>query len=202
VRQSGMMRQRRVRGLVIAGLLCATLAGCGSVVASQTAAAPVVPATGTTLAPQVGCASVKQATAVSVHQSLHLAEPARAAARVVTQRNAALVRALFGDLCAAVTHPDIPPVPINCPADFGVAYAGTFFDGQRVLATFIYGASGCQRVSLTAAGKTQATMLVGTAAAASPHLQADMAAVLGLPKSELNGAPGNVNPGGPTEQAP
>ena len=70
---------------------------------------------------------------------------------------------------------------MRCPADLGISYAGTFYDGSRTLATFVYGASGCQTASLTAAGKTKATMMVGSASAAAPKLQADLAKVLGVP---------------------
>ena len=38
-----------------------------------------------------------------------------------------------------------------------------------------------RQVSLTAAGKTKATMMFGSAAAAAPKLRSDMAAVLGVP---------------------
>ncbi len=50
-------------------------------------------------------------------------------------------RPLFGQLCAAVTHP-APNGVMHCPADFGTEYAGTFYDGSQVLATFVYAASG------------------------------------------------------------
>jgi len=40
-------------------------------------------------------------------------------------------------------------------------------------------------VSLTAAGKTRATILLGQAAAAAPHLKADLAAVLGVPEPQV-----------------
>ena len=107
--------------------------------------------------------------------------------RTYTQRHATLVRALFGDFCAAITHADVHQV-IRCPVDFGVSYVGTFHDGQRVLATFTYSVSGCPRVALTAAGKTRGTLLIGKAAAAAPHLKADFAAVLELPESRVYGS--------------
>jgi hypothetical protein len=200
-RQNGMTGQRRIQGLATTGLLCAALAGCGSVVASTPAAVPAATsASGTPTAPQVGCASVSQATVAAVHETRDLIEPT---GRTVTQRHATLVRALFRDVCAAITHPDNPPVPINCPADFGIDYAGTFYGGHRTLATFVYGATGCQQISLTAAGKTHRTLVVGKAAAAAPHLEADMAAVLGVPESELYGSPaGQTQPGGPAAHAP
>ena len=75
-------------------------------------------------------------------------------------------------------------------------YTGTFYAGRRAVATFAYAPSGCQTVSLTAAGRTETTVVRGAAATAAPHLQADMAAVLGLPESEVFQPP-HANPGGP-----
>ena len=117
-----------------------------------------------------------------MHRVLHLVEPTRGTALSKTQHNATLVRALFRQLCAAVSHPSAAKgATLHCPADFGIVYLGTFYDGSQPLARFIYGASGCQSVSLTADGKTQATRVIGSAAAAAPKLRADMAAVLGMP---------------------
>jgi hypothetical protein len=116
---------------------------------------------------------------------MHLVEPTRAGALTKTQHNAALVRALFGQFCAAVSHPATKASVVRCPASFGISYTGTFFDGSQPLAKFVYGASGCQSVSLTADGKTRTTIVVGPAAAAAPKLQADMAAVLGVPRLAL-----------------
>jgi len=112
---------------------------------------------------------------------MHLVEPTRAGAFVKTQHNPALVRALFGQFCAAVGHATAQQGVVHCPADFGVSYSGTFYDGTRPLAKFIYGASGCQTVSLKAGGKTRTVMVAGAAATAAPKLRADMAAVLGVP---------------------
>ena len=130
---------------------------------------------------------------------MHLVEPTRAGALSKTQDNAALVRALFGQFCSAVDHPATAAGTVHCPADFGISYAGTFYDGRRELARFIYGASGCQTVSLTAGGKTQFTMVLGQASAAAPKLRADMAAVLGVPASMLAQPQSQVNPGGPNK---
>ena len=124
---------------------------------------------------------MNQATSVTVHRVLRLVEPTRAGTLTKTQHNVTLVRALFGQFCAAVSHPATKSSVVRCPADFGVSYLGTFYDGSQPLARFIYGASGCQSVSLTADGKTQATRVIGSAAAAAPKLRADMAAVLGMP---------------------
>ena len=200
IRQSGMMSPRQVRGTVYAVLLCSALAGCGSVSATAPAgaggtssaaatssasaassAASSAVASSSAAAAPVGCAGVNQATSVTVHRVMRLVEPTRPGALTKTQHNVALVRELFGQFCAAVSHPATKSSVVRCPADFGVSYLGTFYDGSQPLARFIYGASGCQSVSLTADGKTQATRVIGSAAAAAPKLRADMAAVLGMP---------------------
>ena len=208
LRQSTMMSPRQVRGTVLAVLLCSALAGCGSVTASAPAGAGATSSAPGTSAAQAassaaassgasssssstpaaaasatGCAGVDQATSVTVHRVLHLVEPTRAGALSKTQHNATLVRALFRQLCAAVSHPATAKgATLHCPANFGISYLGTFYDGSRTLAKFDYGASGCQLVSLTVGGKTRTTMVVGTASAAAPKLRADLAAVLGVPR--------------------
>lgn len=186
--------------MLCAGLLCAGLAGCGTAVASSppsttspATSAPVSGAGGAPLAgaatPQVGCASVNQATSAILTRHLLVREPVNGGTRAYAQRHATTVRALFGDFCAALAHADVPQAPISCPADFGTSYTGTFYDGQRTLATFVYHVGGCPRLQLTASGRTRGTLLMGTAAAAAPNLKADMAAVLGLPVSQVYGAP-------------
>jgi hypothetical protein len=204
MRQNGMMyrmHRRQVRGIVVAGLLSAAVAGCGTQVATtvDTAAAPAAARTPT--APAVGCASVGQATEVLVSRSMHLVEPLNGNLHRVTQRNTAKVRAFFNDVCAAVTHPNRGGGVVHCPADFGVDYVGTFYDGGRSLASFTYGAGGCPTVSLTASGKTRATLMLGNALKAAPHLAADLAAVLGVPKSQLAAPTQQINPGGPDKPA-
>jgi hypothetical protein len=199
MRQNGMMYRRQVRGIVVAGVLGAALAGCGTQVATNDPAAPA--ASTSPVPPAVGCASVSQATKVLVSRSMHLVEPMNGSPHRVTQRNTKLVRALFTDLCAAVTHPDTAKGVLYCPADFGVSYVGTFYDGSRTLASFVYGASGCPSVSLTVTTKTKTTLLLGNAERAAPHLDADLAAVLGVPKSQLAAPTQQINPGGPDRQA-
>src|SRR5690348_423172 len=204
-RQSTMMSPRQVRGTVLAVLLCSALAGCGSATASAPAGAGATssaPATSAAqaassapassgassaasaaAAPATGCAGADQATSVTVHRVLHLVEPTRGTALSKTQHNATLVRALFRQLCAAVSHPSATKgAMLHCPADFGIVYLGTFYDGSRTLAKFSYGASGCETVSLTADGKTRTTMVIGAASAAAPKLRPDLAAVLGVPR--------------------
>ena len=203
-----MMSPGQVRGTVLAVLLCSALAGCGSVVASAPAAgqgsSPAASSAGATssassssgaattagssagssaaaVADAAGCADVSQATSVAVHRVLHLVEPTKQASLAKTQRDTTLVRALYSQLCAAITHPAKLKGTVRCPANLGISYTGTFYDGRAALATFVYAASGCQVASLTAAGKTKVTMMVGSASAAAPKLQADLAKVLGLP---------------------
>jgi hypothetical protein len=206
LRPRGMTNQSRIRGLAAAGLLCAALAGCGTVAAASAPASaspattpPAPGAAGAPMAkaavPETGCAGVDQATSVIVVRHLLVSEPVNRGTRLYIQRHARLVRALFGDFCAAVAHPDIPQTPLHCPAAFVTTYTGTFYDGQRVLATFVYLPTGCQRISLIAAGTTRGTFLIGTAAAAAPHVKADFAAVLGLSESQVYGAPGSQSTG-------
>jgi hypothetical protein len=201
VRQNRVMDQRPLRGragflgILGAGLLFAAVSGCGSVVASDSASAAAA------AAPQVGCASVNQATAVSIRHLLHLMTPVDTKPRPsTTYRQAAQVRALFGQLCAAVTHP-APHLLMHCPADIGNEYLGTFYDGSRVLATFAYAASGCERVSVAAAGKTLSTMVYGPAAAAAPHLATDLDVIVGAPKPGTMQPQGGINPGGTNKPA-
>jgi hypothetical protein len=207
VRQTRMMDQRPLRGrigflgllgILGTGLVFAAVSGCGSVVASAPGAAATDAATAsatTTASAQVGCASVNQATKVSIRRIMHLMVPVGTNPLVsTTYRQTAQIQALFGQLCAAVTHP-APARMMHCPADFGTEYLGTFYDGSRVLATFTFGSSGCERVSLTAGGKTLATMVYGRAAAAAPHLATDLDEIVGAPKpGEMQ--PGAINPGG------
>lgn len=122
-------------------------------------------------------------------------------ALTVTQTKPALVRALFGQMCAAVAHAaGALKGAVSCPNDVGTSYTGTFYDGSEKLATFVYGASGCQTVSLTAGGKTQSTVVDGAVAAAAPRLVTAMAAVLGEPASMVGQPQAHVNQGsGPSK---
>jgi hypothetical protein len=210
VRPSGMMFSGQVRGTVLAVVLCSALAGCGSVTASSatggaaagstTSPAPVTSsAAAAPSALAVGCAAAGLATSVTVHRVMHLVEPTRMGTLSTTQHKTALVRALFGQFCRAVSHADTQKGIVHCPAGFGISYTGTFYDGSRTLAKFVYGASGCQTVIITADGKTQSTMLMGSAYTAAPNLRADMAAVLGVPMAMLVAPQSQVNPGGPNK---
>jgi hypothetical protein len=171
------------------------------VVASDPGSGPAAAAATTTAAPEVGCASVNQATAVSIRRLLRLMAPVDTKPQASsTYRQAARVRALFGQLCAAVTHP-APNRLMHCPLEIGTEFLGTFYDGSRVLATFTYAASGCERVSVTAAGKTLGTMVYGRAAAAAPHLATDLDVIVGAPKPGTMQPQGQINPGGPNKPA-
>ena len=152
------------------------------------------------VAAAAGCSDVSQATSVSVHRVLHLVEPTRLGTLSKTQHDTTLVRALYSQLCAAISHPAKIKGTLRCPANLGISYVGTFYDGSRPLATFVYGASGCQTASLSASGKTKTTLMVGSAAAAAPKLQADLAKALGLPSLVMaQPKPGTGTPrnGGP-----
>jgi len=179
------------------------VAGCGTVAASAPAAgqaAATVSASASASAAAVsavGCASVSEATVVTIHRSMRLIEPAHVGTYTMTQRKPALVRAIFSDYCKLVAHPYRSNRPMNCPDAFGLDYSGTFYAGQRKLATFVYGASGCQTIQVTAAGKSMYTLVMGSTAAAAPGLENDMAAALGQPKSAVYGPGQPVNPGGP-----
>ena len=183
-RPRGTTNHRRIRGLAAAGLLCAALAGCGAALAATTP--PASGAAGAHVAagaaPAPGCTSVKLATSVTVEVRLQVVEPVNGGTRTVTQHRVTLVRALFRDFCAVLAHAGRTPRPAAlCAARGGLTYSGTFYDGKRALATFIYSLKTCPLLSLTAAGKTRAAVVIGKAAAAAPHLTADLAAVLGVP---------------------
>jgi hypothetical protein len=203
VRQSGMMSLRHVHGIVGAGLLCAAVAGCGTEVASTPAAGQVAASvSASSSAPAVGCAAVGEATTVTIRRTSRLVEPAHVGNFTMTQRKPALVRALFGDFCTLVGHPYRGNHPTDCPAAFGLDYSGTFYvAGQRKLATFVYGANGCQTVQITASGKSTFTLVFGPTAATAPQLENDMAAALGQSKSAVFGSGPQVNPGGPMKTA-
>jgi hypothetical protein len=192
-----MMHSRQIRGLAVAGLLTAAVAGCGTEVAG---AASGTGTTGTTTAAAstaTGCASVNLATKVTVIRAMHLIEPSRVSALSATQTNTAEVRTLFRDFCAVVTHPDNSKTPLFCPNDIGLAYGGTFYDGTRVLATYTYAVTGCPLVTVNAAGKHQSAVVRGSAAAAAPNLETDLAKVLDMPKTDVMQPYGTtVNDGG------
>ena len=151
-------------------------------------------------APKAGCAGVTQATAVTIRQTTQITKPVISRPVGTTYRQPGRVQALFGQLCAAVTHP-VATTLMHCPADIGTSYLGTFYDGSRALGTFTYAVTGCQRVSVTAAGTTLSTMVYGRAAAAAPHLSADLAALVGTPEPGVTQSQGGVNPGGPDDPA-
>ncbi|HEY1622531.1 MAG TPA: hypothetical protein VGG16_01910 [Streptosporangiaceae bacterium] len=187
-----MIEIRQIRGFAVAGLLTAALAGCGTVVATGNTSGSTsgngTSNTGTTTSSSTatGCASTSLATKVTVIRAMHLVEPERAKSMQKTQTNAAKVQALFRDFCQAIAHKDTKTAILNCPDQVGLSYGGAFYDGSRLLADYTYGASGCQRVTITApGGKSQAVVVWGTAAAASPNMEADMGKVLGIPKSAV-----------------
>jgi len=173
---------RKVRGFILAGLLAAALAGCGTYVAVGSS-----PNT-TSGTSATGCAGVDQATKVTVIRAMHLVEPTRAGALEVTQTNPATVRALFRDFCQVIAHKATPGAVLGCPNEIGLSYGGTFYDGTRSLASYTYAASGCEVVTVTAsanAAKPQSAVVMGSAAAAAPDLHTDMDKALGLSDSAV-----------------
>jgi hypothetical protein len=208
-----MMDKRQLRGLIGAGMLTAALAGCGSVVAtagdSGTTGTSSTTGTSGTSSTATGCSSVTLATKVTVIRAMHLIDPQHAGSLEKTQTNPAKVQALFRDFCQAIAHKDTGTAILNCPDQIGLAYGGAFYDGSRLLADYTYGASGCQRVSVTApGGQAQAVVVWGTAAQAAPNLDSDMSKVLGLPESvvfqqgsrvQMEGGTGADNQGASTE---
>lgn len=155
-------------GTVAAALVAA---GCGTASAAHQGAS----AGGGSLA--TGCAAVNEATSLTVHQTLGGKAPASGPSQV-TQKNVLVVHSLFGELCAAVTHPDTSHIRIMCPNYVGPTYTGTFYDGTRELAKFSYTQAGCANVSLTAGGKVHNVRVTGTAAEAAPHLISDLSAAM------------------------
>jgi hypothetical protein len=112
--------------------------------------------------------------------------PVSGGTRTYTQRHATLVRALFASFCAALAHGGRPQPAALCAArKGGSSFSGTFYGGRRILATFTYSERTCPLLVLTAAGKTRAAVVIGKVAAAAPHLKADLAAVLGVPVSQV-----------------
>jgi hypothetical protein len=187
-RPRGTINQRGIRGLAAAVLLCSALAGCG---AAAAATIPPVPGAGGArlaagAAHETGCASVNQATSAVVTRHLVVPVPVNGGTRTYTRRRATPVRALFGSFCAALAHASTPqPTALCAAAKDGFSYSGTFYSGRRILATFVYSLRTCPWLSLTASGTTRGTWVIGTAAAAAPHLKADLAAVLEVPQSQV-----------------
>jgi hypothetical protein len=195
---------RMVRSLLTAAALTAALGGCGSYVAGQASSANSTgnnsanSASTSSSASAAGCASVNQATRVTVLRDLHLVEPTRMAALQVTQTDPAKVRALFRDFCQVVTHKDTSGATPGCAMEIGLSYGGTFYDGNRPLASFTYAASGCQVVTVTAAGKGAkplSAVVFGTAATAAPHLDGDMDRTLGLSDAQVFHPQTHINQG-------
>jgi len=196
-RPLGTINRRGIRGLVAAGLLCAALAGSGAAAALAGGGAAAAAATPSGLgaggaplaagaAQATGCASVHQATSAVVTRYLVVPVPVSGGTRTYTQRHATLVRALFASFCAALAHGGRPQPAALCAAHKGgSSFSGTFYGGRRILATFTYSERTCPLLVLTAAGKTRAAVVIGKVAAAAPHLKADLAAVLGIPVSQV-----------------
>jgi hypothetical protein len=161
----------------------ATLAGCGTYVANGATSGS---SAGSTTA-AAGCASVNDATKVTAIRAMHLVDPVRATSMEVTDTNPGTVRALFRDFCQVVSHKTGNAV-LHCPNDIGLSYGGTFYDGSRALASYVFAASGCEIVTVTSASqgaKPDSAVVAGSAAAAAPSLHTDMAKTLGLSEAQV-----------------
>lgn len=203
-----MTLPRTARGLSTAAIAVglATLAGCGTYVANgatsgSSSDGTASAANATTAA---GCASVNDATKVTAIRAMHLVEPTRATSLEKTDTNPVTVRALFRDFCQAISHKDASNAVLHCPMEIGLSYGGTFYDGNRALASYVYAASGCEHITVTSASpgaKPDSTILAGTAAAAAPNLHDDMAKTLGLSVTQVfKPYTGQVNQGsGPSK---
>jgi hypothetical protein len=196
-------KARNMRGLITAGMLTAALAGCGTYVAGASQSSDSGSAGAASSTTATGCASVNDATKVTVIRAMHLVEPARAAALEVTQTKPAVVRALFHDLCQVVSHKDTSGAVHSCPMDIGLSYGGAFYDGSRELASYTFAASGCEVVTVTPASKgakPESAIVMGSAAAAAPQLHSDMDKAVGLSDAEVfrpenSATPAAVNQG-------
>jgi hypothetical protein len=210
-----MTHSRKVRGgcitaaATLAAAVAVAVAGCGTYTAAgagsgaSSASSSGSGASTTSTKSAAGCASVNEATKVTVLRAMHLVEPTRVRAMEVTQTDPATVRALFRDFCQVVTHRDTSSAPHGCPMEIGLSYGGTFYAGSKPLATYTYAASGCQIVTVTANGTTakpQSAMVFGTAAAAAPSLESDMAKTLGMTKAQVFQPQTQINQGsGPSK---
>jgi hypothetical protein len=107
---------------------------------------------------------------------------------LVTQRNPAVVRRWFHDVCDIMGHAYLPPSGSDwsCPADIGLAYQGVFYAGNRTVAVLTYLASGCEGLTLSVGTDETSTMFVGPGADAAWRFDADLAAVLGVRPGAIN----------------
>ena len=170
VRPSSMMSPRQVRGTVLAVLLCSALAGCGSVTASSCGRV------GSTSSPSVAsstaaASSSAPATTAAARDRLRQRQPGDVGHRAPHHAPGR------PDPGGRARHDPAPRRPgaravrpvlryhrprrdqggRALPCRLRRLLLGTFYDGSRPLARFVYGASGCQTVSLTADGKTKFT---------------------------------------------
>jgi hypothetical protein len=129
----------------------------------------------------LGCVSAAPPSAVQVRRTAQLRYPGFQPL-LVTQRNRAVVRRWFHDVCDIMGHPYLPPSGSvwSCPADVGLAYEGVFYAGNRRVAVLEYLASGCQGLTLSVGTDQASTMFAGPGAEAANQFDADLAAVLGV----------------------
>lgn len=167
-----LMRAMRTVWAGLLGLvLGVAVGGCGSGVTRQSNGA------------WAGCGDVTRPTSVTVQrlQDLNHKFPPL----VVTQSDPQRTRKLYYDFCLIEGHPAGDVGTVDCPADVGLSYLGTFLVDGRRLADFHYWATGCQWILMTVGKQTAKTMIFGKAAAAEPaSFEHDLTAVLGIPSGQ------------------
>lgn len=129
-----------------------------------------------------GCGNLARPSVMQVRRTVELARPMREIL-LATERHAPVVRRLYHDMCLIAAHPaNLPPgATLSCPDDFGLTYSGVFEAANRTLATFIYNASGCNALTLSA-GPNQASSLIWSKAALAVQtsLDAGLATAFGV----------------------
>lgn len=96
-----------------------------------------------------------------------------------TIRNAALAQHLYDALMAL---PVMPQGTYNCPADFGVAYHLTFYQGHADVASALVKPDGCEIATLPDGSSRWA--------APDPGFWQVFASVTGVPESDIRRGPG------------
>ncbi len=166
------MQVRRIGPLVVvAALVAALIAGCGSGVVTAGADGR-----------WSECGKVPAPNGVTVTRTLSITSDRnllRGAWRA--QRQGPLARDLFDDFCRTEIIQVHPTGAISCPEDFGLNYTGTFEADGVPVASFEWSASGCQMLDLTVSGHRVSTMLAGPAALTTTPIERDFAKVMGYP---------------------
>jgi hypothetical protein len=170
------VRMARMLAIAAVALAAGILSGCGSSVRPDGA--------------WLGCGTAALPSAVQVRRTVQLRYPGFRPL-LVTQRNRAVVRRWFHDVCDIMGHPYLPPSGSvwSCPNDVGLAYEGVFYAGNRRVAVLTYLASGCEGLTLSVGTDQASTMFAGPGAAAANRFDADLALVLGVRPGAISQQP-------------